>query len=570
MTSTLADDLARLAAAAPAHAARDASARASLALQTARAVARAAERWTSVAVEIKQRHEDGDGSIATARASSAEEAATGPLATMRLLLLTARACEDIARDRRPRAAALPRVVHPGGRVGGGGPGSFIAVDVLPARRVWDRAIWSGHTATVRCANQGGVPPFLEVWTEEVRERMGRGGVALVLGAGNVTGLAVADACCQIFEHGRVVLLKLHPLHAPLESVLRESLAPLIAAEALVIRSGGAEVARDAVADQRVSHVHLTGGRAAFDALVWGSPGPHPPGASPILRTSLTCELGNVTPWFVVPGRYTPAQLRYQADLVAGSIINNSSFNCIATKCLVTCRQWPQRDAFLRLVAGRLETLPPRQAWYPGSAACWQEATGRTPPADGTLPWSFTPNVDPWSDRRLLEREWFAPVAGEVALDATDVESFCEQVGEFTRSLPGSLAASVTIPATLGPRDRRRTDLLVEHLRYGAVAVNTWAAMVYKLTSLPWGGFPGGTLTDPRSGIGKVHDPLMLPLVRNVIITAPLASRLTAPWVPWHRSSARLARGLLATYAAIADGRSGLWPLVRLMPALFAA
>ena len=108
VTATLADDLARLAAAAPAHAARDAPARAALALQTARAVARAADRWTSVAVEIKQRHERGDRPSGPATAALAEEAATGPLATMRLLLLTARACADIARHRRPRAPGSSR------------------------------------------------------------------------------------------------------------------------------------------------------------------------------------------------------------------------------------------------------------------------------------------------------------------------------------------------------------------------------------------------------------------------------------------------------------------------------
>jgi len=559
VTATLESDLQRLSGGAVRYATRPAAGRAALARETARTVAAAADRWIEAAVAIETR--GGEAADPRHAMIVGEETATGPLPTLRLLLTTERVWADIDRHGLPRLPAPPRPVP-------GEAADTLAVDLLPEPRLLDGLTEDVRRATVRCGDPGGVAAFGEAWRQEVAARPRTGGVAAVLGAGNVTGLAAADAVCQIFEYGRAAVVKLHPLHASLEAVYRDAFAPLIAADMLAIVSGGADVARGLCAAGEVSHVHLTGGAAAFEAIVWGGQRPRP--AAPVLAKTISCELGNVTPWIVVPGRYTSAQLRYQADLVTASIANNGSFNCIATKCLVTCRQWPQRDAFLRLVAGRLETLPPRQAWYPGSAACWQEATGRTPPADGTLPWSFTPNVDPWSDRRLLEREWFAPVAGEVALDATDVESFCEQVGEFTRSLPGSLAASVTIPATLGPRDRRRTDLLVEHLRYGAVAVNTWAAMVYKLTSLPWGGFPGGTLTDPRSGIGKVHDPLMLPLVRNVIITAPLASRLTAPWVPWHRSSARLARGLLATYAAIADGRSGLWPLVRLMPALFAA
>jgi hypothetical protein len=128
---------------------------------------------------------------------------------------------------------------------------------------------------------------------------------------------------------------------------------------------------------------------------------------------------------------------------------------------------------------------------------------------------------------------------------------------------------VTIPATLDARDRRRAELLAEHLRYGVVAVNTWAALAYAVASVPWGGYPGGTLAEPASGIGHVHDPLLLPLVHNTIFRAPLATRMTAAWVPWHRSGRELGRGLLDAYAAIAAGRSGLWPLAKMLPAVLA-
>lgn len=577
VTSTLADDLARLTAAAPAHAARDAPARAALALRTARSVARAAEQWTRVAVEIKHRHERADvrgdaalgqGSAAPqGGAASAEEGATGPLATVRLLLLTARAFADVARHGRPRVAVAPRVLHPGGVGGGNGPASFVAVDVLPARQLWDRTIFRDQIATVRCVNPGGVPQFLEAWNAEVRERTGRGGVALVLGAGNVTGLAVADACCQIFEHGRAVLLKLHPLHAPLEPVFREALAPLIAAEVLAIQTGGVEVAREAVADSRVTHVHLTGGRAAFDALVWGGPGPHPAGAVPVLGKSLTCELGNVTPWFVVPGRYTPAQLRFQADLVAGSIVNNTSFNCIATKCLVTCRSWGQRDEFLALVARRLDAQPPRPAWYPGSTAAWESLAERPAPADGTLPWLVRTGIDPEADTPWLAREWFLPAVVEVTLTADTIEAYCTAAGALAHRLPGTLAASVTIPTTLPPHDARRADLLVEHLHYGVVAVNTWTALGYAVGAVPWGGYPGGTLAEPHSGIGWVHDPLLLPLVHNTIVRGPLATGLLPPWLPWHTGGAGLTQGVVRMYGAIADGRNGVGHLLAMVPAV---
>ncbi|MFO0946572.1 MAG: hypothetical protein U1D30_11575 [Planctomycetota bacterium] len=47
------------------------------------------------------------------------------------------------------------------------------------------------------------------------------------------------------------------------------------------------------------------------------------------------------------------------------------------------------------------------------------------------------------------------------------------------------------------------------LRFGTVGINYWSALAYAMMSPPWGGFPGGTLEDPKSGIGWVHNTYML-------------------------------------------------------------
>lgn len=551
-----------LTAGAARHADRDAAARAALAIATAGCVAAHAGRWVEAAVGIKSRVEDGR-SVAVNPATVAEETATGPLATLRLLAITGRALRDVASSGLPRSAAPPRVLH--AAAGADGPESFIGVDVLPERSLLDGTIFRGHAATVRCVNPGSVDAFLRSWREEARMRPRLGGLAVVLGAGNVTGLSAADAISQIFEYGRAVLLKLHPLHADLEPVLRTALAPLVEAGLLAFVIGGSDVAQAAIAAPGVTHVHLTGGQGAFDAIVWGGAGPRPPHARPVLARSITCELGNVTPWIIVPGRYTPRQLAFQADVIAASIANNTSFNCIATKAVVTCRSWGQRDEFAGLVARRLASLPARAAWYPGAATAWAQITGRQLPGDGTLPAVFRVGVDHRREPQWLAKEWFAPVAVEVPLDADSIEAFCSRAKEFTRSIPGSLAASVTQPDTLTAADARRVDLLCEHLAYGVVARNTWSALAYALGSMPWGGYPGATLAEPRSGIGRVHDPLLLPLVHNAILRAPLAIRPLPPWFPWHRHGAALARGVVDMYGRILAGRSGLGPLLRMLP-----
>jgi len=544
----------------------DPAGRAALARDVAGSVAAAADRWVEAALSIKGRNERTGVAGPAAASARAEEIATGPVVTLRLLAVTARALDGVARDGTPALDSPPRLLA---EPRGGAEPRFVGVSALPAVGMWDGTVFGGHSAVVRCVNPGGLAAFARSWREEAAVRPRGGGVCAVLGAGNVTGLAVGDAIGQIFEHGRAVLLKLHPIHAPLEGPLREALGPLVDAGILAIVTGGAEVAREAVQDPGVTHVHLTGGQAAFDALVWGGPGPRAADARPVLAKPVTCELGNVTPWIVVPGRYTRRQLEAQADLVAASIANNTSFNCIATKCVVTGRGWEQRHDFLARIRARLESLPARPAWYPGATAAWETLAGRAAPADGSLPVLLRTDDDAPSDPRWLEREWFLPAAVEVALPADSLDAFCGAAGDFVRGLPGSLAASVTAPDGLGAHDASRVDRLLGHLEYGVVARNTWSAIAYALANVPWGGFPGATLAEPRSGIGRVHDPLFLPLVHDAIVRGPLAPWPVPAWLPWHPRAARLAQGVIEAYSALAAGRGAAWKLLRLLPDVLA-
>ena len=580
-TPHLGDALERLADGARRHAGRSPADRVSLALQTAQSVAAAADRWAEAARAMKLRLEPGSRGMPDAEflgtppaAILAEEMATGPLATVRLLVLTARGLADAQRYGLPRLSARPRLssVSQANASHGGLP-DLVEVDVLPAAfssQLHDRAIFRGFRGTVRCVSSGDAAAFDRSWEREIQTRPSSGGVALVLGAGNVTGLAAADAICQIFEYGRAVLLKLHPLHAGLEPILREALGPLIAAGTLEIVAGGTDLAQAAVAAPTVTHVHLTGGEGAFDALVWGVPREkRAADAQPRLIKPITCELGNVTPWIVVPGRYTRRQLDSQADMIAASIVNNTSFNCIATKLVITCRSWDQRQEFLERIQRRLDQQPARRAWYPGATSLWETLAQRQAPSDGTLPTVFRTGLDPEREAHWTEREWFVPCVAEVALEASSVDEFCSRASEHTRRIPGSLAANVTLPKTSDPAVRRRQELLLDHLAYGVVAVNCWAALAYAFTSIPWGGYPGGTLQDPQSGLGMVHNPLLLPLVHNSILRGPLVSWPKPPWFAWNTRGVQLTRGVTDLYARAGAGRPTLLALMRLLPDVLA-
>ena len=538
MLDTLDSLLKRLVAGGLRHAGREAPARAALAMDAARCIAACASRWTETAVAIKQTSlatMTGSGCVGSGSGCApgfrfpeiwAEEMATGPLATLRLLLVTARALQEVAANRTSSHTARLLLVS----ALSSGPASeknsapTVSVNVVPARELYDHVIFRGHSGAVRCDNPGGSrEAFVEAWQREAVERPAEGGVALVLGAGNVSGLAPADAICQIFEHGRAVLLKLHPLHAPLVEILSAALEPLVAAGLLAI----------VVADAG-----------------WA-------------QAALSAPL--VTPWIIVPGRYTSAQLRCQADTVAASIAHNSSLNCIATKVIITCRSWQQRDEFLARITDRLQGLPPRPAWYPGSVAAWETLTAQQAPANGLLPVVFRTNLDPQAEPQWLAREWFTPAAAEITLEADSVAGFVTQAAAFTHALPGTLAASVTAPDGGAVADKQCVAMLLERLHYGVVALNCWSALAYAWGSVPWGGFPGATLNDPASGIGTIHNPLLLPMVRQSIIRAPLVVWPKPPWFPWHPRGFQLAHGVVQMYAAIANGSRGTASLLRMLP-----
>ena len=130
----LAGPLQRLADGARWHSTQAPAERIRLALDTARTVAAAADRWAGAAAAMKLKLEPGSRGLAAAasltsppRSSSAsppaavlaEEMATGPLATVRLLVLTARALADAV------AVAGMKVVA------GGTDSHLMVVDLTP-------------------------------------------------------------------------------------------------------------------------------------------------------------------------------------------------------------------------------------------------------------------------------------------------------------------------------------------------------------------------------------------------------------------------------------------------------
>ena len=477
---------------------------------------------------------------------ASEEIAAGPLAVLRYLRLLESSLTDIVECGHPR---LPGKLFRG-------DDSRLRVPLFPARGLYDPLLFPGYRAEAWLSSDVDETNFEARQAAAVRDQFSDVAVALVLGAGNVSSIPAVDALTKIFQHNRVVLLKLNPVNDYLAAVFERAFAPLIARGFLRLCQGGADVGAYAAHHASVDEVHITGSQAAHEAIVWGPPGvereERKAANRPVLNKPITSELGNVTPWIVVPGPYSDRQLDFQAENVAAMVTNNASFNCIAAKLIVTCREWPDRRRFLDKVRAALDRTPRRKAYYPGARDRFCRFVGQEPDDDppGTLPWTLVRDVDRHAPSPWFDEESFVCVCAETALDAASPAEFLDQAVEFVNErVWGTLGVGLMVHPTFRGTSQGQAcwQSALARLRYGTVGVNVWPGLAYAMMCVPWGGYPGASAADPQSGIGWVHNPFFLHDVEKSIVEGPLVARPKPLWFASHRQAHLLARRALELY-----------------------
>ena len=530
--------LAELAAAKSRYRQRSLAERIELAEACLEGTSRLAGQWLAAACEAK--------GIALDSPLAGEELGSGPLATTRYLQLLIGSLKDIDAHGRPQ---LP------GEVAEDADGR-LRIQVLPSRSLYDQWLFRGFRADVWMQPDVNRENLDDALAPGFADRLQAERIALVLGAGNVSSIPAVDAFGKLFAEGRVVLLKLNPVNEYLGEIFTRAYARLIEAGFLRLVYGGAETGAYAVSHPLVDEVHITGSIASHDAIVWGPPGAEREArratGKPLLTKPITSELGNVTPWIVVPGPYRASELDFQAENVAAMIANNASFNCIACKLIVTWRGWPDRQKFLDKIEAVLARTPRRKAYYPGAADRFRRFTGSEPEQSppGTLPWTIVRDIDPANEPHWLAEESFVCVCAETALDAADPDEFLDRAVDFVNErVWGTLGAGLMIhPASRkGAASEARFQQAVARLLYGTVAINHWPAIAYAVMSTPWGGYPGGTLADAQSGIGWVHNTYLLDRVEKSVLSGPLVMRPKPLWFPSHRHADKLAWKVLDLY-----------------------
>ena len=535
-----------------------------------------APEWVDVVCESK--------GIARGSRERAQEVLGGPAATLRQLQLFLRTMRQIDRIGSPKLPAKP-VRKSDGRIG---------IRMTPCPGYFDSVTFVGFRATTWLQANIGDDNFAASLAPAYGSLESTGS-SLVLGAGNVSGIPAADMLTKLCVDNRAVLLKMNPVNECVGSVFERAFAPLVENDLLRIISGDAGIGAAAVEDERVDDIHITGSEATHAAIVWGPAGSDREDRKrrdePVLDKPVGSELGNVTPWVVVPGAYTKTALNFQAENIVASMTNNAAFNCVATRVIVTWKQWPERERFLQRIENALARVPQRVAYYPGAEQRFEQYSGLTADkaqqllrntacggvsgsqtcpggtttfvagshqADGTLPWTLIRNVKADEDSPLFASESFVCVCAEVPIDAASPEEFLRKATEFcNEKLWGTLAASITVPGRFkrNPATRNVLDECVDRLRYGVVAQNQWAGVVFALMSPPWGGHPSSTRQDIQSGTGWVHNSFMLTGIEKTVLEAPLVVLPKPVWLASHPAPESVAWSLCRLFQ-----NSSLWNL----------
>jgi acyl-CoA reductase-like NAD-dependent aldehyde dehydrogenase len=383
-----------------------------------------------------------------------------------------------------------------------------------------------------------------------------GGVALVLGAGNVSSIGPMDALYKLFVENRVVLYKTHPVNAYLGPLLAEAFRALAEAGFFRLVHGGAEEGAYLCEHPGVDEIHITGSDKTYEAIVFG-PGEDGQARkrrnAPRLTKPVSAELGNVSPVIVVPGPapWKDGDLEYQAQNLATMLTNNAGFNCNATRVIIQHAASPDRQRLLAALRGALARLPERRAYYPGAADRYRAFVAAHPDAErigketgDRLPWTLITGLDPMAGGDIcFTTEAFCGLCGETAIAADGVADYLDRAVAFANdTLWGTLNVTLLVsPAALADAAvAAAVERAIAGLRYGTVSVNHWAALGYGLVVTPWGAYPGATPANIESGVGVVHNTLMFSRVQKCVVRAPFHARPKPAWFANHRTAARLA------------------------------
>lgn len=479
--------------------------------------------------------------------SEAEEWATGPWGIVRQLRLICKSLESIEKHGNT----------PIGKVTQNLAGN-LSVNIFPNNAI-DGLLFKDVTVDVHMQAHVTEKSLEATRASFYKNPDHQGKVVLVLGAGNIAAIGVMDVLTKMFNEGKVCVLKMNPVNAYLGPFIEEAFKDAIDQDFFAVIYGGPEVGRHLVYHPAIDEVHLTGSDKTYDQIVWGAAShdqlERKKCNEPVLKKTITSELGNISPVIVVPGPYTEKEIEFQADAIAAAMTMNASFFCNSAKMMVMPHGWDGSNKFTQAIQGICASVEPRHAYYPGAEDRWKTLTkGRKNfknvgmPKFGALPWTFITDLNPHNDEEILfNEEPFCSILSGVELGSDNPIEFLEKAVEFVNNrLWGTLNATLIVhPKTLkDPLVNAAFEQAILKLKYGTVAINTFPGISFVFASPPWGAYPNSTNLNIQSGNGFVHNTSMLEGIEKAVIRAPLKAFPKPAFLTSHRTAQTVMRRIV--------------------------
>ncbi len=393
-------------------------------------------------------------------------------------------------------------------------------------------------------------------------------ITLVLGAGNFSSIPYLDVLYHLITRKSVILLKLNPVNEYLKPVFEKVFQNFIERGYIIVTTGNIDESKYMATHPGINHIHLTGSDKTFEDIVYGrelsDKERKSKSLSKINNKPITSELGNVTPIIIHPGKWSTSDIKYQARKIVTAKLNNNGFNCIAAQVVVLPDGWGQTDTLIKFVKHYMSKAKERKAYYPESI----ERLEKLEKDKGYERVNALSCVTPHLTREIkayskfeIDEVWSSTIYFK-KIDYTNIEDFAKKAIVYCNDeLWGNLGVSVIIKDHNRKFNKHITNLYINKLNYGTVAINEWAAIGYIIPQLPWGGFPGNRDNDIQSGQSVVHNSMLFesPL-KGVVNTKFRISRIIdPPWFVTNKKARRLFRNL--TYYQINNSNINFLKLI---------
>jgi len=336
------------------------------------------------------------------------------------------------------------------------------------------------------------------------------GVIAISGAGNYS--SSIEMAMALFLENKAVIHKPHQLNEATDAIWEKIFTPLIDWRACAFCD--ADQGRAMSKLEGLHSIYFTGSTPVAHAIQNAASAP------------LVSECGGNNPCIIIPGKWSEKDMRRQAIQLASAGKLNGGAICGRPQTLLTSKNWPQREEFLKTLKKVLqEETFACATYYPGVDQTIEEFLKHQPTAEVLKPengkvkssdYVFIPNIA--EDDFAVTHEAFGQVFSEIALEATpETDDFLTKATSFcNHKLLGSLGCMILVDNDTFKSNESRIQQAIKELNYGGIAVNDIPANIWLNAYLTWGGC-GETTEDFVSGVGNFGNPLNFENVKKSVL-----------------------------------------------------